>query len=85
MPDRDTPCPRCEGAGEVKHTSPYIPSLGLYSHAMLPCPECGGSGRFWTINCDGRYGPLFPRTLPCLGCGGSGRQAEPIKETSDAR
>ena len=27
--------------------------------------ECDGSGYFWTMNKDGRYGPLFPRRMPC--------------------
>jgi len=42
--------------------------------AAPACPECDGWGRFWTINKDGRYGPLWPRTLPCPDCGGSGRR-----------
>lgn len=37
-----------------------------------PCLECGGWGRFWTINEHCEYGPLYPMTLPCTDCGGTG-------------
>lgn len=37
------------------------------------CLECGGWGRFWTINRDGRYGPLYPSSLPCAECDGTGK------------
>lgn len=43
----------------------------------LRCDDCAGSGRFATQNADGRFGPLYPRTLPCPTCGGTGNAREP--------
>lgn len=37
------------------------------AHQEAPCDDCDGEW-FWTINRDGRYGPLFPAILPCPGC-----------------
>lgn len=51
---------------------------------MAKCEECKGRGRFDTINQDGEYGPLYPRTLPCPACGGTGA-APATDERKEAR
>lgn len=38
----------------------------------MRCEACKGTGQFPTINTDGQYGPLYPRTLPCPDCDGTG-------------
>jgi len=36
-------CETCKGTGKTEHRSCFIAGLA-YTHSMLPCPDCGGTG-----------------------------------------